>query len=281
MTEREKEIVQLHVSLQDYTLVAEQLGVSPKRVRNIVGMYRHQASMVTRAAEGITDVVPRYDPSRILVLGDLHFPYHHPKAFEFIEHLMDTYKPTMVINMGDELDSHSMSFHPTDPDLSGAGDELLAAQAYVSKLHDLIPQMLLLHSNHGSMVYRRALDSGISREYVRSYRDVLDTPDWHWFLELIIELPNKQKVYFHHGKSANVVKLSQSMGMCAVQGHYHEQAGIQYWSNPLELLWGMQVGCLIDRRSLAYAYNNVNLKRPIISAGLIIDSVPQLVPLRT
>ena len=42
--------------------------------------------------------------------------------------------------------------------------------------------------------------------------------------------------------------------MCTVQGHYHTSFKIDYWSNPNELLWGMQVGCLINMKSLAFEF---------------------------
>jgi len=281
VTEREQEIVHLHVIHQDIEKVAELLNVTPKRVRNVVAMYKHESCGVGYRDEGLEDnpTPQSYDSSRILLIPDLHMPYHHKKTFEFIDYLLDKYNPTMVICTGDEVDSHSLSFHSSDPDLHNSGGELEAAQAYISKLHEYIPTMHLLHSNHGSMVYRKAKENGISRHYFKPYNEVLGTPNWTWHMDLTIELPNKQLVYCHHGKSANVLRLSQTMGMCAVQGHYHEQAGISYWSNPNQLMWGMQLGCLIDRKSLAFAYNNVNLKRPVLSAGVIIDSVPHIEPM--
>jgi len=66
------------------------------------------------------------------------------------------------------------------------------------------------------------------------------------------------------------------MGMSCVQGHFHEKFGINYWGNSLGLYFSMQVGCLIDDTNYAFAYNNVNLKRPVIGCGLIIDGVPTL-----
>ncbi len=41
----------------------------------------------------------------------------------------------------------------------------------------------------------------------------------------------------------------------------------------------MTVGCLVDSHSLAMAYNKNNLKRPVIGCGVIIDSIPQLIPM--
>ena len=67
--------------------------------------------------------------------------------------------------------------------------------------------------------------------------------------------------------------------MAIVQGHYHEKFNIQYWGTTERLNWGMNVGCLVDDKKLAFEYNNSNLKRPIIGCGMIIDSQPKLLPL--
>jgi hypothetical protein len=65
-------------------------------------------------------------------------------------------------------------------------------------------------------------------------------------------------------------------GMNHICGHYHESFALKYWSTPRDLLWGMNGGCLIDNKSLAFAYNRVNPKRPVIGTGLIINGVPLL-----
>lgn len=41
----------------------------------------------------------------------------------------------------------------------------------------------------------------------------------------------------------------------------------------------MHVGCLADDNSLALAYNKINPKRPIVSLGVIIEGIPQLIPM--
>lgn len=221
-----------------------------------------------------------FDNSRILVISDLHIPYHHPDALEFLQHLYDKYSPTRIICMGDELDKHSMSFHDSDPDLASAGDELRKSLPVIKELERMFPIMDILDSNHGSMVWRKAKHFGIPKHYIKGYNEVLGvSDDWQWHNDLTIELPNGSYCYFHHGKSANVIKLSQQMGMNCVQGHYHESFKIDYWGNPTGLYWAVQSACLIDDHSYAFSYNNVNIKRPIIGTSLIIDSLPVLEPM--
>lgn len=220
------------------------------------------------------------DNSRILLISDMHIPYHHKDTIKFLQHLKDKYNPTRVICLGDELDKHALSFHDHDPDLPSAGDELKLALPVIAKLKEMFPVMDILESNHGSLAYRKAHAHGIPRHYLKTYNDVLGVDDkWKWHYDLTIELPNGNKCYFHHGKSANVSKTSQTMSMCAVQGHYHETFKVEYWGNPNGLYWGLQSGCLIDDKAYAFNYNNCNLKRPIIGTAMIIDSIPVLEPL--
>lgn len=217
---------------------------------------------------------------RILVISDLHAPYMHQDAVEFLKALKDKYKPTRVILTGDEADYHAISFHDSDPDLKSPGDELEKAIECLKPLYKLFPEADVLESNHGSLVIRKALATGLSRKFFRSPGEILEAPKtWNWHFDINLKLPNGTDCYFHHSKGANVKKNSQAMGSSFVQGHHHESFEIQYWGNPNALLFGMTVGCLVDSKSLAMAYNKNNLRRPVIGCGLIIDSIPQLVPL--
>lgn len=221
----------------------------------------------------------KINTKRILVISDQHMPYNHPDMFKFLRAVKTKYKPTCVVNIGDEADKHAMSFHDSDPDLFSAGDELKEALKGIKKLEKLFPEQFVLHSNHGSMVMRKFLANGIPRAYARPLSEVYDTPGWEWLEDLILELPNGQDVYFCHGKSKNGLKLTKAYGMNTVQGHYHETMAIEYTGNPDKLMWSMQVGCLVDKHSLAYAYNKLNAHRPILGTGLIINSQPLLVPM--
>ena len=67
----------------------------------------------------------------VLVISDLHIPYHHQDAFEFLKALKKKYKPDLIVNIGDELDHHAISMHEHNPDLMSAGDELKQSKEYV------------------------------------------------------------------------------------------------------------------------------------------------------
>jgi hypothetical protein len=140
--------------------------------------------------------------------------------------------------------------------------------------------MDILESNHGSLVYRKQKAYGLPKQFFRKYNDIYAVgPDWKWHIDLTIKLSNAMPCYFHHGRGSNVIQVSQSMGMSVVQGHFHEKMGVQYWANSLGLYFAAQTGCLVDDSSLAMAYNNNNLRRPLIGSLIILDGHPKILPM--
>lgn len=277
-----------------YTSLAKQ-GLSQRKIAREMGIHRttlqhwlkekNKGVIAKEALHKVykqyqSDKVGEHENQRILLISDLHVPYHHRDAIDFLAYLKAKYNPTRVICLGDELDKHALSYHDSDPDLASAGDELIKALPVIAELYKLFPNMDILASNHGSLVWRKAKTHGIPRHYIKSYNEVLGVgAGWKWYDDLVIKLPNGNSCYLHHGKSTRGLTLSQQMGMCSVQGHYHNSFSIEYFGTPLLLNWAMQCGCLIDSKSYAFSYANVNIKRAVIGTGLIIDSQPVLVPL--
>ena len=180
----------------------------------------------------------------ILVISDQHAPYHHIDTLDFLAEIKKKYKPDTVVNIGDEMDWHSISFHDKHPGLYSPSHELEVAREFFKNLEKLFPKQYVMDSNHGSLVFRKATRHGLPHEVFTSYNKMIGVgKGWTWHEDLILKASNGQKIYFCHGKYKDVLKVAQQYGMCTVQGHYHTQFKIDYWSNPNELLWGMQVGC--------------------------------------
>lgn len=216
---------------------------------------------------------------RILVISDMHHPYAHQDTVPFLKKLKDIYNFDKVVCIGDEADFHDMSFHDSDPDLDSAGVELDKAVMGLIPIYRLFPNCTVVESNHGSMVMRKALVGKIPRKAIKSYNEILDAPKgWKWMFDCIIQTPIGP-VYFCHGKSAAAGRLASQYGMSCVQGHYHEKAQISYISTPEKLMFDAHTGCLADDKSLALGYNKVNPKRPIVSVLIIINGIPQIIPM--
>tara|TARA_R110000787_G_scaffold32754_3_gene86555 strand:- start:3758 stop:4462 length:705 start_codon:yes stop_codon:yes gene_type:complete len=217
---------------------------------------------------------------KVMVIGDLHIPYHHKDSFKFLKALKKHYKGfDLVVNIGDELDQHAISMHDSNPDLPSAGDELTISKKFIKELEKIFPKMTLVDSNHSSLVYRRALKHGLPRAYLRDYNEFLEVKDWNWVEDLTITLNDQTRCFFTHGMSANVLHVAQKMGMHVVQGHYHSKSSIQYFSNPDNLVWAMQTGCLTNQKSLAFGYAKNFKDRFVLSSSVIINGQPRVHPM--
>jgi predicted phosphodiesterase len=217
---------------------------------------------------------------RVLVIPDMHQPYAHPDTWKFLTAVKRKYKPDRVICLGDEIDHHALSYHESDPDLDSAGPELEKAIRLLTPIYKLFPNVDVLESNHGSLVYRKAKTAGIPRRLLINYRDALKAPKgWHWHFDLVIKLSDGKLCYFHHGKTSAQGRLSQRQSMCSVQGHFHSKFHVTYWANSLDLYWDVHSGCLADMKSLAQEYGRNSLEKGIVGVTMIIHGHPHLVPM--
>lgn len=215
----------------------------------------------------------------ILVISDMHHPYAHPDTVRFLKAAKAKFKPDTVVCIGDEVDYHALSYHESNPDLPSAGDELDKAIEALKPIYKLFPKCTVIESNHGSMVLRKSMTAGVPRKAIKPYNDILDAPKgWKWVFDTIIDTP-LGPVYFCHGKTTTPGKLASQYGMSTVQGHYHEKSQVNWISTPERLMFDAHTGCLADDNSLALGYNKVNAKRPIVSILVIVNGIPQTVPM--
>lgn len=223
------------------------------------------------------------DNSRILVIPDIHAPYHHPDTIDFLIDVAAYIQPTRVINLGDETDGHAISFHDSDPNLDSAGVELEKAKEFLCQLARVFPVVDVCHSNHGSLIYRRANKHGLPVQFIKTYRDILfpngEGDGWAWHERILVDLPNGDTCLFQHQSSGDILANAAHERANVVQGHEHGTFEIRYKSSTSALYWAMISGCLVDRKSLAFAYGKQFPKKPIIGCSAIIDSQPVLIPM--
>jgi predicted phosphodiesterase len=218
--------------------------------------------------------------NRVLIISDLHAPYFHPDTVAFLRALKNKYKFDLVVSVGDEIEGASLSFHEKDPDLLSPSDELKSAIQKLQPIYRLFPKMRLVESNHGSLVYRRARFAGLPSSVIKGYREVIEAPrGWVWSNDFTFHCSDGRPVYVCHSKGADVLRVSQSLGMSVIQGHHHEIFAIRYWGNSLGLYWGLQTGCMIDDSALSFRYNKTNLRRPVIGCAGVIKGQPVLFPM--
>jgi hypothetical protein len=214
-----------------------------------------------------------------LVVGDLHCPFAHPGALDFLRDVAKEHRPYSVVCLGDEIDAHAWSRFEKNPKLPAASDELRKARKQLAGLAKLFPRMYVCHSNHTMRLYKKAASVGIPDECVKSIADVLGAPEtWTWAHRWELNGVVFQHGDGYSGKEAHI-KAAAANRRSTVIGHVHSHAGVAYLSGPLDTIWGMQAGCLLDPGSEAFEYAKNSPNRPTLGCGVVRDGVPHFVPM--
>lgn len=218
----------------------------------------------------------------IVVMPDLHAPYHHKDALPFMKAVIKAFGPDLIVNLGDEADKHAMSFHDSDPNLMSAGDELEATRVVLAEFLKLMPIVLLCDSNHGSMHYRKAKHHGIPVQYLKDYRDILfpqgGAEGWQWAENWRVNTP-LGPVLFKHQASGPILVDAAHNACNLVVGHEHGKFSVEYTASSSHLYWGAYSGCLINKDHMAFAYGKHFPRKPVVGCTVILEGRPMLVPM--
>lgn len=199
--------------------------------------------------------------SKVLVIGDIHEPFCLDGYLQHCKNQYKEFKCNKVVFIGDIIDSHYSSFHSTDPDGMSAKDELNLSIKKLRKWHKAFPKATVIIGNHDRIVARKALANGISAKWIKEYKDVLEVPSWNFKTDETID-----NVLYVHGEGATAFTKAKTLFQSVVAGHTHTKCYIEYMNN----IFGMQVGCGVDKDSYAMAYAK-NYAPPQIACGVVID----------
>lgn len=215
------------------------------------------------------------DPNNILVIGDLHEPFTLEGYLEFCRYQQERFNCGTIIFIGDIIDNHFSSYHETDPDGYSAGEELERAIDKIQMWYKVFPQATVLIGNHDRMAHRKAKTAGLASKWVREYDQVLGTPNWEFVEE--VELFD---INFNHGEGGTARTKMKNELQSQVQGHIHTQSYVDFTVGSNFRIFGMQVGCGVDRTSYAMAYGK-RFKKPVISCGVVLDKgrLPIVIPM--
>jgi UDP-2,3-diacylglucosamine pyrophosphatase LpxH len=201
---------------------------------------------------------------RILIIGDIHAPFNLPGYLDFCLDTYEKWNCNQILMIGDIIDNHYASFHGTDPDGLGGGDELEHAINEVLKWYEVFPKADVMIGNHDRMVMRRAFDSQIPKRWIKSYNQVLGTPGWKWLENVIYD-----EVLYEHGEGGMAYSKAKNNMMSSVCGHTHTNAGCMWYVGKKFRVFAMQVGCGVDAKSYATAYAK-NFKKQAIGCGVVL-----------
>ena len=222
------------------------------------------------------------DYKRIMVISDLHFPVEHPEALDFLEAMKDKYRPDLCVQIGDLVDLHNFSRYKKDPNFISPVDEIERGKAKLRELQILFPKLYIVWGNHDVRIKDRAKEAGIPDIALKDFVDLYDIfrPNWHFCYSLTLnDRDERRRVLFIHGKKSDPVKLALEEGYNIVQGHYHTKPLVDWAANSKRLIWGMNVGCLVNNNHICFDYAALNTRKFILGSGIIENGTPKFIPM--
>lgn len=267
------ELIRDNPNKYTYTQLAELSGLTYDQVTSAVRRGKQQYILqikpdrpepvqTKRRAEYIP---PPPNTENVLVIGDLHEPFTLEGYREFCLATYKKYKITHVIFIGDIIDNHAPSFHTTDADAMGAGNELDIAIEHIAEWVKIFPRADVIIGNHDRIIMRKAFEGAIPRRWIMDYQDVLGAPGWNFR-----EGATYDGIHYIHGEGSTARMRCKKDLISTVQGHRHPEAYTDYVVGETFKIFGMQVGCGVDRKSYAMAYAKDHPK-PAIGVGVILN----------
>lgn len=204
------------------------------------------------------------DETRVLVIGDLHEPFCLDSYLKHCKDVYSKYNCNRVVFIGDVIDNHYSSYHETNADGMGGGDELDLAIDRIARWYKAFPKADVTIGNHDRIIARKAQTSSIPKRWVRDYSEVLNTPNWNFIERVVID-----DVQYMHGEGGTARTKSKADMMSTVQGHLHTQCYTEWSVGAKFKVFGTQVGCGIDHEKYAFAYAKAG-KKPAIGCAVVI-----------
>ena len=214
--------------------------------------------------------------SIVLAIPDMHHPFVHPDALEFLRAVKKQFNPNTYVCLGDECDFAAFSRYIPDPDGLSPGKELERAIESLIPFYLEFPEMLVCESNHTVRPLKKMFEAGLPAAFLPTYAKMLNAPDgWVWRQNWQID-----GVRYHHGDSGRTGQFAPAAYLKAFKqshchGHLHGHASVMY-EGPY---FGVNAGCLIDPQAYAFKYARnhpipVNLGCAIISNGSAAHFLP-------
>ena len=135
---------------------------------------------------------------KVLLLSDIHFPYHDEKALTTALKYGQKEKVDAIFINGDLMDFYQLSFHEKDPRVTNIADELEATQQFFDGLKKAFPKALIYYitGNHEARLER----------YLRvKAPELLDIAEFR--IDVLLKLGEKGIHYIEHGTKCYFGKL--------------------------------------------------------------------------
>lgn len=219
----------------------------------------------------------------ILCIPDLHFPFHHKKALDYIfKEFIEKIKFTHIIQLGDLLDAYSFSkFAKKNLFMSHRElkDGREAAVDMWNKISLLQPQAKLIQllGNHDDRMMKRTQERlPEAQELIKYSLDELYTFDG---VHTVYDSRQEyfiNDICFHHGYLTKMGEHSKYILGKFVHGHTH-RGGSVYYPIKGKNIWELDCGHLADYRQEPMRYRPQKITNSNLGFGKIDKYGPRFI----
>lgn len=220
---------------------------------------------------------------KIIILGDLHFPYHNQAALDRALAIIEQEQPTTVVQIGDLFDQYAFSRF-TKKNITLPMDELSKALEMAETMwqciHKLVPKAALYQilGNHDIRMVKRVEEKvPEAQDLIRSSLNEIYTFDHVKTLyddreELILG-----DIVFLHGYRSRIGDHMRFNRKSTVCGHSHV-GGVVYEQHRGRTLFELNAGYLADEKSEPLKYRPQTSSKWTLGIGLIDEHGPRFIP---
>lgn len=211
----------------------------------------------------------------VQILGDTHCPAMKTGYVAFLQSVQKQYKPDRIVHIGDLVDWSALTYHERHSDLPGPRDEMRAARRQVARITEAFPKVDILLGNHDCLTDRQMVTAGLPPELLRSFADIWRLPRG-WTVHERFSSITIEGVAYMHGETGPcgqgaALRQAKELFRNVVIGHAHSQAGATWFANSEFRVFGLSVGCGIDKDKLSMRYGRKFTRKPILGCGIVID----------
>jgi len=208
----------------------------------------------------------------ILVIPDTHIPFEKEGSLDFCVDIQKRVKCGTIVHIGDAVDNHALNYHEHDPNGRSPIDEMREADDHLKSWFKAFPSLFLCKGNHDCLVDRKGRTVGLPERAFKPFREIWGLPKgWKDAFTWEIDGVRFQHGTGYAGDTAHM-KAAYNNRQSTCIGHTHSAGAIGYIANEKDCIFGMNVGCLIDRDMYAFKYGKDFRKKPILGVGVITDA---------
>lgn len=222
--------------------------------------------------------------SKILVLGDIHFPFHNKRALKEVLLTIKNEKPTHVVQIGDLYDQYSFSRF-TRKNLERPEDEMRRGREDAVDMWNNIcrnvpnSKKYQILGNHDVRLIKRVQErlpeaqELVKKSVMELYRfkGVQTIEDDRSILKI-------GDIAFHHGYLSKLGDHMKYLSQKTVVGHSHI-GGVIFEQRAGKIIWELNAGYLADETAEPLRYRPTKTSKWTLGYALITNGNPQFIPL--